>query len=482
MTVTTGCNEKSSATSEEYASDSSMTAVTGFSLKAKNSVCANLDSVFFSIDLDKRVIFNADSLPMGTKVSSLVPVITYPTNAKAVTIAQTGASTEDKTVDYLSNPSDSIDFTGKVVLTITAADGESSRSYNIKVNVHTINPDSLVWTNSVTATLPSRLTNPRNQRTVEFDDKILSFIEESDGSFTLSTTSAFESKNWNKKAVTLTFTPRVRTLTAAADALYILDSAGKLYTSSDGESWTDTGVVWTQIIGGYDSLLLGLRENGGKLVHTSYPASVRETEVDNSFPISGFSNMLCFGNSWSPATTAIIAGGRKADGSLCNVAWGFDGNDWAALTAVGNAFEGVEDATLVPYFMYRKSSWLWYQSEHAALMLIGGRNAAGVPTKNVYYTINNGIIWTAASEEAAMPLTMPAAAGLDGLVLSTPMSGSLTDAWAERPARLNYQVNNYEVSWDCPYIYLFGGVGTDGKLIPTIRRGVLARLEFMPMI
>ncbi|MDE7409414.1 MAG: hypothetical protein K2N09_05265, partial [Muribaculaceae bacterium] len=59
----------------------SSVAVTKFSLKSKKGSNVKLDSVFFSIDLNRGVIFNADSLPVGTDVTKLVPVIGYVTSA-----------------------------------------------------------------------------------------------------------------------------------------------------------------------------------------------------------------------------------------------------------------------------------------------------------------------------------------------------------------------------------------------------------------
>ena len=46
-------------------------AVKGFSLRPDAAVLNNLDSVFFSIDLNKARIFNANPLPYGTDISSL---------------------------------------------------------------------------------------------------------------------------------------------------------------------------------------------------------------------------------------------------------------------------------------------------------------------------------------------------------------------------------------------------------------------------
>ena len=61
----------------EYHSESTSAsvAVYSFGFQADDSVLANLDTVFFSIDLDRALIFNGDSLPYGTHVDKLVPLL-----------------------------------------------------------------------------------------------------------------------------------------------------------------------------------------------------------------------------------------------------------------------------------------------------------------------------------------------------------------------------------------------------------------------
>ena len=46
--------------------------VTSFSLGKNDSVLKGLDSVYFSIDLVNAVIFNADSLPKGTRIDKMI--------------------------------------------------------------------------------------------------------------------------------------------------------------------------------------------------------------------------------------------------------------------------------------------------------------------------------------------------------------------------------------------------------------------------
>lgn len=111
-------------------------AVQGFSLTANSKVMANLDSVFFSIDLDHAVIFNADSLPVGTNINKLVPKITFPAAVSKAEIKMSGGTTRTGIVNYKTSPTDSIDFTGDVTLTLSTEDGALSKTYTLKVNVH----------------------------------------------------------------------------------------------------------------------------------------------------------------------------------------------------------------------------------------------------------------------------------------------------------------------------------------------------------
>ncbi|MDE5808247.1 MAG: hypothetical protein K2H76_09025, partial [Muribaculaceae bacterium] len=72
-------------------------AVTSFKLKANKDVMPKLDSVFFSVDLDHGVIFNADSLPVGAKVNKLVPSISYSSAITSALIIMEGGTTRNDT-------------------------------------------------------------------------------------------------------------------------------------------------------------------------------------------------------------------------------------------------------------------------------------------------------------------------------------------------------------------------------------------------
>lgn len=485
MAGVSSCNKKTETEEGVYMPASSV-AVTGFSLKSKTGSKVRLDSVFFSIDLNEGVIFNADSLPVGTDVTKLVPVIKYASSVSAVTLTQSGGKTTEE-IDYKSNPNDSVDFSGKVVLKITAEDKTTTRSYNIKVNVHKVEPDSLVWDRLAVTPMPSRLGSPKNQKTVKYKDTSYSLIEESDGSYTLAVATDLLAGEWDKRIPSFDFAPNVRTLNSSSDKLYILDTAGVLHTSSDGMSWENTGNTWVNIIGSYDDKMLGIRRDGGKLMHTMWPADAAhpEMEIREDFPIEGYSDFVQYSNRWTTLPIGFMCGGRCEDGTVTDKTWGYDGDNWAVLSE--GMMPKLEGATIVPYFVYRKTSSSLVQKDFSVWMLIGGMVDEGYYNFQIYLSYDNGVNWYAADDQMDFPDYFPGLMNLDGIDVEWPKQASLKGNWSDVTrsnlpgmARVKYSVDDYEVYWDCPYIYLFGGIEESGSLNDEIWRGVLNRLTFVP--
>ena len=60
-----------------YSESEQTTLVTGFALQADADVLASLDSVHFTIDYNNGLIYNADSLPVGTDISALKVTVDF---------------------------------------------------------------------------------------------------------------------------------------------------------------------------------------------------------------------------------------------------------------------------------------------------------------------------------------------------------------------------------------------------------------------
>lgn len=482
----TGCNKKDDDEDDPAYIEPSSLAVNGFYLKADKNVLRGLDSVFFSIDLQRAVIYNADSLPKGTRITDLIPVISYSQYINSATITMEGGSKRSGESDYLHSPNDSIDFTGSVRLTIGSSNG-GTRVYTLKVNVHEQEPDSLCWGETALSALPSRMADPQEQKTVMYGGKVCCMIKESDGSHTLAVTANPAEAPWEKREIGFAgFQPRLSTLTATDEALCVLSADGRLHTSADGVTWTEAGVSWSNILGAYGQTLLGLRADGDRMMLTSWPGGA-ESVMPDGFPTDEYTNMYVYESQWMAAPIGIIAGGTDSRGNLLSSVWGYDGMRWAKLS--DDAMPALRGATLVPYASYIEGKTVWEYKEYPTLILMGGVGADGTFSRDTYISYNNGVAWAKAPELMRLPEYMPGLWRADNVVAGSRKDASLQDYWRKMPGRrmpswyrVAAETDGYDVSWVCPYIYIFGGRDASGLLNNSIWRGVINRLAFTPIL
>lgn len=457
--------------------------VTSFSLNADDDVMSNLDSVFFSIDLDRGVIFNADSLPLGTKIDKLVPDIEYSSHVTKAIIKMEGGSTRTGEVDYTTSDTDSIDFTGKVTLTLSIpfADGDTlKKDYDLKVLVHKQKKDSLMWGDKAYAKLPSRYANPKNQKSLDFKGKAVSLIEESDGSYTYATSSDLYSNNWQKIPVSFPFTPDTRSLTATDRCLNILDTGGNMYESTDGSTWIATGEKWISIIGAYKDTAIGLKQTTNGISYAQYPLKdLNPGIVDPDFPVSGTSNFVILENKWTNSPVGFCIGGRMINGKLTDATWAFDGSNWVKLSQGG--IPAVSGATIIPYYSYRKTQSEWTQTEYTAWLAVGGSKSDNTLNRTVFISYDNGVTWGEGNEQMQLPQEIPDLTGCDNVVMYTQKKAAISDYWT-RAGGSTPTVDGDYIIWECPYIYLLGGKNANDELQNSIWRGVLARFTFTPII
>ncbi len=467
-------------------------AVTSFSLNENDTVLENLDSVYFSIDLPNAIIYNADSLPFGTNVSKLVvSIVTAETCSKVNLIIPTDKS-ENDTINYLTNSTDSINFSnGPVTLHIVSADLTNERKYKISVNVHQTKPDSLCWNRLASSSLPSlfNYASINEQKTVEYNGNAICLTRSND-KFCIATTENPGTDNWDKQSIEFPFTPNVKSLAATTDALFILDKESNLYTSVDGKTWNNCNQQWAHIYGGYENVLLGVKVANEKYYHVTYPATA-ETEIASEFPISGTSQLLIFENQWNVSPQALMVGGKCTDGQLTGATWAYDGSKWAKIS--NTPIPACQNMTFVPYFSYKTDTDNWNITKYSTLIAMCGQNENGNAVKTVYISYDQGLNWKEADELMQLPSNIPARYNAQALVYSSTITARSASSWTEGTAislpRGWYIVNPFDsraitdiTEWECPYIYLFGGEYENDKLYNTVWRGVINRLSFKPII
>lgn len=149
------CLSSDDDTNIEYTHD---TAITAFSLGTMNRYYlgktsdGTKDSTYattiagsnykFYIDQTAGKIYNADSLPVGTKSSAALASITAKQSSPLFWVLK-GKDNKDSLVYYSS--SDSVDFSKPKEIRVYNNDYSAYRTYTITVNVHKEGPDSFVW-------------------------------------------------------------------------------------------------------------------------------------------------------------------------------------------------------------------------------------------------------------------------------------------------------------------------------------------------
>lgn len=483
------CNSDDDSPVVEENADYSNLIVSRFNLQKDDSVLAYLDSVFFSIDLDKARIFNADSLPKGTDISRLRVNMSLPSVSEAELTWRTEEG-KDSTISYLTNPNDSIDFSrGPVKLRLKSFDKKVEFTYNISVNVHLMDPDSLYWNQSAVRPLPTSLQSPETSRAIEYLDGVVVVTAVGNQCSVAYNANPGESDSWTVTSAAFPVGADLHSLNSKGAELYVVGDR-KLWRSSDrGATWTDTGVTADFIYGACGDYIVGVRRDvGGQYVHMTYPSTV-ETPVEKDCPVRGTSLPLVFTNDWSTTPMMLVTGGRTATGDLVGATWGYDNGAWAKIS---NApLPGGEDIAVFPYFTFKTSNKSWKTKKGSALFAITGGK--------VYLSADRGIHWILGSTCLQLPDYMPKLSNAQALVFPTMMYASRgsDSQWREMPsaplspwyeivpsgwnAVAGSRATTPITQWECPYIYIYGGYDTSGRLSTNIWRGVINRLSFKPL-
>ncbi len=463
--------------------------ITEFSLQPNEELLDNLDSVFFTIDLDKGLIYNADSLPKGTRISGLKVKMTH-TACSASEFHVTGGTWMKDTV-FAYKSEDSIDFTGDVKYTIHSVDLTNVKTYTIKVNVHQVDPDTLYWSEMARRSLPS-YTTPLEQKTVQFNDAFYCLIKDLKG-YVMSVTNDVAANRWQKNRKEFDFVPNISSFTATDDALYILDENNALYTSQDGLEWSECGTTMYSLIGAYGSTLLGITYDGNVYKHAQYPmkSDFVATEIPAGFPVSGMSQLVKVESRWAVSDQVVMIGGTLPNGECTQYVWGYDGTQWGIVNRDGIHIGYLTGVTLISYYAVYFDHDRMVGFTEPVLLAMGGSLSDGTVIKEVSMSNDKGLTWIPANDNLQLPEYIEPFYDAQAFVVNSTLTESRSSAGSDEwtmmqtslPASMRVKSRATEAitSWECPYIYIFGGKGERVELYDNIWRGVINRLTFKPL-
>ena len=409
--------------------------------------CPLIQNYIFNIDQFKGHIYNLDSLPYGSKVDNLSPTITLQSSNGKIYM-------NDSLWD---GEKDSLDFSLPVKLKNTSNDGSRTRTYTIYVNVHKVDPDSMIVEN-ISGNYP--VASNKSKVLVLSSGKFISFSDNS-GSGIKVITSEDNGISWTTRTSSgLSEEMNLKSISIFNSKYFINSISGNLYESVDGINW-DTVAIGKKFITLFGSInkkyiyetspvyLIGLvRNESGEVCPAKSPDGLAweiGNPLDSDFPVSEYA--VVKGSTSTNIQFYTIATGFRKDGGLSSSVWSTEnGLDWVLIQKKSNnPFLYSADKSGVSLFYY-----------DGYLVCFGGLNSSGGFIKEIRVSKDHGKSWIAAP---------------DNWIFNFIDNGfAFGNVWAER-------VQDTVNGKDKEFIWFFGGQNETG-LSTIVRKGYLNKMLF----
>lgn len=219
-------------------------AITGFSLGTLNCYyhakkADGTDSIYkrtlncskysFSIDQQKREIWNNDSLPMEIDASKVVCTISAK-NGGVTYIKHVNSDTLD-----VFNSKDSIDFSQPRDFYVYNTNGTGYNKYTIRVNVHKENGDSCIWTKVADAN--ATIAGLKAMKAIAFKGDVYVFGHDG-ANFKLYSTPENDGVNWSEVPASSALSADTYKNVVLRDGVLYVLSNGQILKSTDAMNWT----------------------------------------------------------------------------------------------------------------------------------------------------------------------------------------------------------------------------------------------------
>lgn len=176
------------------------------------------------------LIENRDSLPFNTDLSRVVMNLSY---VGAIVYHRSSDAWDDEPWTTY-NSEDSIDLRKPLHIRVLATDN-TERVYTLKVNAHTVAPDSLSWSDVNTA---HELDGTCPMRALAWDNEMGVLVN--DGNAVLWMTHALSDRgNWERRVTNLPTNTDVASLCKSSSTLFVSTADGRLFSSADGGDWSE---------------------------------------------------------------------------------------------------------------------------------------------------------------------------------------------------------------------------------------------------
>ncbi len=329
-----------SASTVETSDDATISA---FSINDNDS-SENASSAVFTIDDEKNIIYNVDSLPYNTRIDSLIPSITFESSDGFII-------NDSLTYDYYTTIK-AIDFKNKVKVTNIASDGETKKTYYVDLRVHKIDPYQYVWS-QLTSQIGADVFE--NQKAVLYKNALHFYTNSGINTYLYTST---DGATWVKKDVNglpadIVFLNNIDVFNNQILLLY----GTEIYSTTDGINWskltTDNVYKYKSLICEFQNKLFAVGQNistGNYSIISSTNATSwnEESILPTDFPVTGFAATTFkpkYGNK-----KMLVVGGNDKNGSILNTRWSTeDGMYWVNLKNAKSSFGPLSNAGVAYY-------------------------------------------------------------------------------------------------------------------------------------
>ena len=355
----------------------------------------------FTIDQRNNRIYNYDSLSYQTLLSDSV-IVQYITSLSSSGVNVLNITDGDSI--FVQN-GDSLNVSKPLRFRVYAWSAEKTKEYDIWVNIHQVDPDSIQYAKIADVDFLSAEDN----KTVRLKDDYYTFSKSTDGIISL-----YESdnmKDWENKP--LVGLPNSIVISGIlSDGIYIYacteeSAGGELYRSSDAASWEKISCEFPVIsILGHlpqsriqsEGLSIVVRKEGVLFpMFITGNGSQLGVQLSDDFPTSRFSTV----NSQVTTVERItLVGGTSYSNSDLNTVWSTqDGLYWAKLS-------GGDSRGAIPLLGKNAISGANAFLYNNELYLLNGVGADSY-NYEIYRSKDGGVTWSLAEEKCSFPNNYP---------------------------------------------------------------------------
>lgn len=229
------------------------------------------------------IIENRDSLPYGSQLSRVLATITF--NGSILKYR-----TQNSSDWSIYNSVDSLDLTETLLLQLTSNDNNSTRDYTLKVNVHQQEGDSLYWKQCEDENT-DQLGGVTDMKAFVQDSKLKVLAQKTAGIVLLERSGINATGSWEEFTTDLPAEADLQTLCLQEGTSYISTADGKILSSNDNKTWTQTGSTYTTPLTLFEKTenyfyAISVKETGSntticKLLRSTDAATWEEDKLDS---------------------------------------------------------------------------------------------------------------------------------------------------------------------------------------------------------